>query len=539
VTQGGISGAVGWAADMHRQGYPPLVEAFLIIEQPRQRLGHWTRALSPLDDMRAPPLATVTAYYDATADQALVGLRYDELALGQSGLAFLIDVALLAEVGMIQPAALTEHDRRRFLGERLARCSIHVGDQRSVVSALTELVKRARRGGRHVPPPIPTTQHRGDTSDPVPLVNAKVPDEQRRAVQRLPRASYLPALPEPRADGSQPLPTEAVASAEGSRTEPIMSPDIIYARYLRSGRWVPIRIGALSLRGASLLSGALPRLHDHVDLALTYGGHRALVRGPVKRVSSQEEAASFGAATFSVHFELDDASRRQLTTLLTAARAANVTIRPPPARRERRYPVEWPLCLGTLRGAVRADALDVSREGLFVRPSHALVLESMLNFSVVLDDAGPPVAGRAKVVRLINENDARTCGLSPGYGLSILEMGEADHMRWLGFLARVSRRADKRILVGAAPARLSEIQGWLAAAGYAVTGGTDPGALVQLASAEVRPVDAALIDAAWLVPNGSTSWVETLFASRNVPCVTIQGDARRARAAVDRALEVG
>jgi PilZ domain-containing protein len=525
------------------QAFPPLVEAFLIIEQPRQRLGHWTRALAALDDVRAPALATIAAYYDAPADQALIGLRYDELALGRDGLAFLVDIALLAEVGMIQPATLTEGDRRRFLGERLARCTIHVADQRSVVGALTELVRRARRGGRLAPPPVP----RGDTSEPAPLLHKKPADAvtteareaQRAMVQRLPRAPYLPAPPESRADGSQPLPTEAIATAEGSRTEPIMEPGVIYARFLRSGRWVPIRVGALSLRGASLLSGALPRLHDHVDLALSYSGHRALVRGPVKRVSSHEEATSFGAATFSVAFELDDASRRQLTSLLTAARAANVTIKPPPARRERRYPVEWPLCLGTMRGAVRADALDVSREGMFVRPSHALALDSLLNFSVVLDDASSPIAGRAKVVRLINETDARTCGLAPGYGLSITEMGEADHERWIGFLGRVAKRAEKRVLVGAAPARLSEIQGWLAAAGYAVTGGTDPGALVQLAGAEQRPVDAALIDASWLVPNGAASWVETLFASRNVPCVTIQGDARRARATVDRVLEVG
>jgi len=517
--------------------FPPLVEVFLIIEQPRQRIGHWSRALAALDDVRAPPLATIAAYYDAPADQALLGLRYDELALGRDGLGFLVDIALFAEVGMIQPATLTEGDRRRFLGERLARCTIHVGDQRSVVAALTELVRRAR-AGRLVPPPIP----RGDTADPVPLVhvkNAEVQEAQRAMVTRLPRAPYLPSPLEARADGSQPLPTEAIATAEGSRTEPIMEPGVIYARFLRSGRWVPIRVGALSLRGASLLCGALPRLHDHVDLALSYGGHRALVRGPVKRVSSHEEASSFGAATFSVSFELDDASRRQLTSLLTAARAANVTIKPPPARRERRYPVEWPLCLGTMRGAVRADALDVSREGMFVRPSHALALDSQLNFSVVLDDASSPVAGRAKVVRVINETDARTCGLAPGYGLSISEMSEADHGRWIGFLGRVAKRAEKRILVGAAPARLSEIQGWLAAAGYAVTGGTDPGALVQLAGAEARPVDAALIDSSWLVPNGAASWVETLFASRNVPCVTIQGDARRARAAVDRVLEVG
>src|SRR5262249_37475330 len=160
----------------------------------------------------------------------------------------------------------------------------------------TELVRRARRGGRLATPlPVPPVPPRLAPPDPV---TTEAREAQRAMVQRLPRAPYLPAPPESRADGSQPLPTEAIATAEGSRTEPIMEPGVIYARFLRSGRWVPIRVGALSLRGASLLSGALPRLHDHVDLALSFSGHRALVRGPVKRVSSHEEATSFGAATF-------------------------------------------------------------------------------------------------------------------------------------------------------------------------------------------------------------------------------------------------
>src|SRR5512141_2545011 len=97
---------------------------------------------------------------------------------------------------------------------------------------------------------------------------------------------------------------------------------VIYARYLRSGRWVPVRVGSLSLKGAALLAGALPRVDDHVDVALTYEGHRALVRGAVGKVSSSGESRSTGATTFSVQFDLDEAARRQLVELLQAARAA-------------------------------------------------------------------------------------------------------------------------------------------------------------------------------------------------------------------------
>ena len=117
-------------------------------------------------------------------------------------------------------------------------------------------------------------------------------------------------------------------------------------------------------------------------------------------------------------------------------------------------------------------------------------------------------------------------------------MSDADRERWVAFVHRVERRADKRVLIGAAPARLAELQSALAAAGYAVTGGTDPGALVQLASSDARPVDAALIDANWLTPGAGASWVESLFSARNVPCLTMQGDSRRARPAIDKLLAV-
>jgi hypothetical protein len=312
---------------------------------------------------------------------------------------------------------------------------------------------------------------------------------------------------------------------------------MIYARYLRSGRWVPIRVGALSLKGAALLTGALPRMKDHVDIALSFGTHRALVRGIVGKVSSVREAASTGAATFSVAFELDEASRKQLVNLLTAARDAKITIKPPPPRATRRFPVEWPITLGTTRGAVRGIALDVSTGGMFVKPTLSLELGATIGFSLQLDDGSAPIAGSAKVVRVIGEPEAKLCGLAPGFGLEVVTMSEADRMRWLGFLARIERRAEKRVLIGAEPHRLAELQAGLASAGYAVVGGTDPGALVQLANTE-RPADAVLIDAGWLQNEASATLVESLFSARNVPCVTMNGEVRRARQAIDKLLEV-
>jgi hypothetical protein len=534
-----------------------LIEAFLLIEQPRQRVGHWTQALAALDSAMAPPLAALHAYYDPIADQALLNLRYDAAALGENKLSFVVEVALLAEVGMVQPAELSEGERTRFLGERLSRCTLHLNYARSVVGALSELVRRIKdqRAPRAQPPPPPQPQQlakgtRDDlvseadfVADPAPAATIS-----KHVIPRRTPSGPLPAELAVTPHGTQPPPSSgseiAPPTFQGIGATPYLPPtsgvpnDQIHARYLRGGRWVPIRVGALSLRGAALLTGALPRLHDQVDVALSFGQHRALVRGAVNKVSTLREAQTTGAAGFSLNFELDAASRRQLTALLTAARAANVTIKPPPARATRRFPVDWPVCIGTERGAIKAEALDISVGGMFVQPAFPLEPEVTLGFSIVLDDESSPVGGRARVVRHIGDSLAHSCGIQAGYGLSILEMQETDRMRWVAFLARVERRTDKRVLIGASPSRLLELQAALEACGYAVTGGTDPGALVQLARASERPFDVVLLDAGWLPSNASASWVESLFSARDVPCVTLQGDTRRARMTIDRILEV-
>ena len=606
--------------------FQPLVEVFLLVEQPRQRLSHWSQALAPLDGVDAPPVATVDAYYDPTSNQAIFGLRYDELALGPDRLEFVVQVALLAEIGMVQPAELSERDRGRFVGDRLAKCTLHVGDQRKIVNALFELVRRvraqhqkpvpdprlvravhsARSFGPSTPPPRatralahgsvrapreqfleeveadthghstltlitpegPVTVEQGPATveqDPPTTEQDPPTAEKDTSVARrlaatlpprradLPRSSSVVTRP-----GVHRTDTVTMSATETERmlapvnagepgdppTEPYLpttdpaESGVIHARYLRAGRWVPLRIGALSLKGAALMACALPRIGDRVDVTLSFANYRALVRGAVGKISTTEEAETSGATTFHVSFELDDDSRRELTALLTAARAAKVMLKPPPSRSTRRYPVEWPISLGTPRGTVRAEALDVSIEGMFVKPVHALTLDADVTFSVVLDDGLSPIAGRSRVIRSISEISARGTGLSPGYGLSIVEMADGDRERWAAFLMRIEQRSACRVLIGAAPARLAELQSELVAAGYAVTGGSDPGALAQLACAEAHPVDAALIDARWLAAASTSSRVESLFSARKVPCVTVHGDAERARIAIDKLLSV-
>jgi hypothetical protein len=121
------------------------LEAFLLIEQPRQRLGHWTTALAALDSPLAPAPTAVVAYYDPTSDEGLINLVYDEAMLGANRLEFVVNVALLAEIGMVQPGELSEGERIRFLAARLSRCTIRVVSQSTVIGALTELAREIRR----------------------------------------------------------------------------------------------------------------------------------------------------------------------------------------------------------------------------------------------------------------------------------------------------------------------------------------------------------------------------------------------------------
>ena len=151
-----------------------LIEAYLLIEQPRQRLGHWTQTLAALDSPMAPALAHVTALYDPTSDQALLALRYDELALGPQRLQFVVEVALLAEVGMIQPNELSEVERAvsdratravRARGVDRAQCDRRADRARAPRSRAADRQAAATAGA--------SVQPRGDTADPVLLVAAK------------------------------------------------------------------------------------------------------------------------------------------------------------------------------------------------------------------------------------------------------------------------------------------------------------------------------------------------------------------------------
>ncbi|MEZ4363960.1 MAG: PilZ domain-containing protein [Kofleriaceae bacterium] len=114
---------------------------YLVLDQPRQRCSHWVEALSPLVAPGAPMPLQVDTYFLASEDRALLGLWYG--GDGAATSALVAEVARLAEIYVIDPACLSDPDRR-VLQEQLASCEVILEQHGTVIEALTELVRRAR-----------------------------------------------------------------------------------------------------------------------------------------------------------------------------------------------------------------------------------------------------------------------------------------------------------------------------------------------------------------------------------------------------------
>ena len=276
-----------------------------------------------------------------------------------------------------------------------------------------------------------------------------------------------------------------------------------------------------------------------MHVALGFRGLGAMVRGTVHHVTTVDDAAATGSSGFAVHFaRYDSPSRRQLVELLRHARTCGVVITPPPSRASVRFPVHWPLRLGTTRGGFGADALDVSEGGLFVSTDRVIDACDVV-FRLPLDDESRAIHGRADIARKISDEIATSRGLRRGYGLRIVELSTRDDHQYRKFLGRVRRRTEKRVIVGARADRLDDLVDGLQSVGYSVTGGSDAGVLVRLADFEPRPPDAAVIDASLSGSGMQGDWLQQVFSTRHVPCVSTDGESpERTRAVVDRLLRV-
>ncbi|HTM19026.1 MAG TPA: PilZ domain-containing protein, partial [Kofleriaceae bacterium] len=518
--------------------YTPTYEIFLVIDAVKRSFAAVQPALAPLDTGEAPPLLGADVYYREHTDIALLALRFDERRIGLRELAWLQELARGAGLPVLDPQRLSDDDRRGFYQSYLAAYQLRLEDFGTVHHALRELGRQlglaGGRPGSHAegpkrlpgdtpkpvlsegegpsprlgsprrlgtppldePPPdpgVPAAELAGDTerlSQPIPIPGPRGKGKEQRV-----RPETVPGTPLAKAGESEKRVGSEPGVASGSGLLPLVPPDElppglapgIEARYLRGDAWAPARLRALSVRGAYLVTGALPRRGEWVHLALSFRGQTAVVAGIVHHVTTVDDAASTGSTGFSVKFPTEDSAERvQLVALLQQARASGVTLRPPPARIGVRFPVRWPIRLASREGGFAGEALDVSMGGMFVHTGHRLGEE--VAFRLPLDTDEAPLHGRARVARRVGADMALSRGLAGGYGLSIVELGDVDEHRWHAFLERVRCRTERRVLVASIADRAGALRDALAAAGYTAAAVHDLDSLLRWADSQ--PPDA-------------------------------------------------
>jgi len=375
-------------------------------------------------------------------------------------------------------------------------------------------------------------RQRKATVPETPIAKESSPNMPPHAGTRQGQAPPPPRRPPGRrvADGSGPNPIIDVSERQT---------ETISARYQRGGEWVVARLRSLSLKGSYLVANALPRKGEAVRVELSFAGVKAKVIGNVYHVTSIEDAVDTGAAGFAIRFSQENEPyRTQLVALLKSARAAGITLKPPPERVSVRFPVSWPVQVGSREGGFRAEALDLSTGGLFVATTKDLAGEE-LAFRLPLDNGEPPVCGRARVARQLSGDTAMKRGLQAGYGLKIIGLSDIDSPRYEAFLRRVRRRVERRVLVAAAPGRLKQLMAAFASIGYAVTGGSESQAVLRLASQGNVAPDVAVIDSTLAACGQDKNGLSRAFTERGVTCVPSDNEPPTlTRAVVDRVLGV-
>jgi len=167
--------------------------------------------------------------------------------------------------------------------------------------------------------------------------------------------------------------------------------------------------------------------------------------------------------------------------------------------------------------------------------------EGPVHMTIPIDDHGTPVLAAGRVARAIPDELARRRGMAGGIGIEITALSQRDQLRFVAFVNRVARRAEREVMVGAVPARRQELCAALIAAGYCALGVDDAAQLVSRAAAAPRTPDLVLIDSSLTRDNPrGVQAARRALAVRHVPLLSIDGDSAEAtREIVDGALLAG
>lgn len=522
----------------------PLCELFIVLEPFRAGFESFMDALDPLDTAAAegPFLKSSDVFYRPDTDIALLALRFDERSTTPQKLLWLGEVAARADLPVLDPGRLGAADRRAFYENYLPTYRIRVEASAGPRDALEELARVLSLRGAPAPTPSPPPRTPAGTQRRAPQGTEPSRRAERQAtVPSAPHARFAadgaasgPRYPRP---GSKPPQVRIVEPPRRAQTEPGKN---IHVRFLRGDTWVPARLRALNLRGARLAAAAPPRRGDVVQIVIGLDRVGAVVTGVVTEVIGATEAADLRESTgFAVEFPaLDESTRVQLTNVLRRAVQAGISLKPPPARAEVRFPVHWPMRILTSWGELGAAALDVSKSGLFVAPSQPITRQDLL-FQMSLDQGGTPLSGRAQVAREVSDEMATERGLQRGYGVRILDFSTEDSARYQGFLDRVRRRTEKRLLVAAEGTRPVDLSRGLGAAGYTVHSSIDAHGLLTRLEADPRPPDAALVHTSLFDHDPNGPRLRRALHARHVPCLTIGDEPTdRTRVVVDHLLHI-
>lgn len=311
----------------------------------------------------------------------------------------------------------------------------------------------------------------------------------------------------------------------------------LQVRFRRGDTWMPARLRNLTLKQVRLAASAAPPLGSALRVFIAFGDLDVSVPGVVVEVINTESSAD-GSTSFRVDLrDLANHETERLTTMLRKAQAERLQLSRPPARRNRRFAVTWPIAVMSDGQRFGGAALDISEQGLFLATSN-LIQANRVVFGIPLDTQEPTIKGRARVAREVTEEMAAERQLSRGYGLQIETLGSDDSERYAKFLVRVRQRSQLHVLVTGRSNKSRELAECFAAAGYAVTQAATIAKLGQPGNLTQGRPDVAVLDETDL-SRALRAQFEKQFEAQSVPMLHLSGQApASARHALDTLMAV-
>lgn len=343
----------------------------------------------------------------------------------------------------------------------------------------------------------------------------------RPSNQQAPSPQIVLPLP-PRGDADQPTPAPTRRKRRASSVPLINNTgetDLVRVRYQRGDSWMPARLRNLTTRDIRLAASAAPPAGSTLRVSVTIGDRNVVLTGTVVEVVNTEGSPD-GSTTFRLEFrKIGNRERERLVALLRKANRSGMSLTPPPARRDRRFAISWPIAIVSEGRRFNASALDISERGLFLATT-TLIRSSQIIFGMPLDRKSATVRGRASVARKVNEHMARSRGLSLGYGLQIEDFSVEDDEQYEKFLIRVRRRSQLHILVAGDGDRSLALANCFESAGYAVSKAGSVEAMLHRTAFDSSAPDVAVLEGSNLSADAQLSF-ESTFRKHQVPMLHV------------------